>query len=311
MLIKKITVRTFLHPKRVFLYMLMVLFSIVPASVWAEKIVVVLSRALLPYEQAWEGFKLNTSMKVEKLDMQGDAAKGEKIMSGISGDSVALVVTIGSEATMMAGKYLGAIPMVYTMVLEQPKITGKINRGVLMRVKLKKQLETLNKLFPDNKGIGVIYNLHYSGATINEARKITKALNAYLLPIAVENVSDIPSALKKITRKEIGVLWSIVDATVAKPEAVKMLIQHALKEKLPFLALSRYHVKAGALAALSVDYQDIGAQTAHLSKKMLADGTSQPAEEPRKLILFINKETQKKMDIGNLPELKGIQVIAK
>ena len=147
MLIKKITVRTFLHPKRVFLYMLMVLFSIVPASVWAEKIVVVLSRALLPYEQAWEGFKLNTSMKVEKLDMQGDAAKGEKIMSGISGDSVALVVTIGSEATMMAGKYLGAIPMVYTMVLEQPKITGKINRGVLMQVKLIQLLCVCGKAF--------------------------------------------------------------------------------------------------------------------------------------------------------------------
>jgi len=277
---------------------------------WADKITVVLSRALLPYEQAWEGFKLNIRAEVQKMNMEGNEEKGKQIMQNISPDSSDLVVTIGSEATVVARRYLGAIPVVYTMVLEEPKFSERVSSGVLMQVKIEKQLETIIRMFPEAKGIGVIYNLHYSGAVINQARQIVKKLNAALIPIAVESQTDIPSALNKITADKIDVLWSVVDPTVAKPEAIQLLIRHSLKEKIPFIGLSRYHVKAGALAALSVDYRDIGAQTADLVKKIIQYGKSKPVEYPRRLILFVNSQTQNKLGIKKLPQLSGIQIKA-
>jgi putative tryptophan/tyrosine transport system substrate-binding protein len=283
---------------------------IVSAPVAAKKAVVVLSRSLLPYEQAFEGFKENFAGTVLKKDMAGDSDLGQQIFRKISSDQAAVVVTIGSEATMLAQKNLTDIPLVYTMVLDAPKNSDHISAGVLMRMEIEKQLKTVMQLFPDGKkGIGVIYNSHFSGAVINQARPIVKELGSVLAPIAVERNADIPRALKKLSKNNIDVLWSVVDPTVAKPETMQLIIKHALKEKIPFVALSRYHVKAGAFAALSVDYKDMGAQTAKIAKTMVARGKSMPAKYPRKLILYINRDTQKKIGLKQLPEMSGVKIV--
>jgi putative ABC transport system substrate-binding protein len=276
--------------------------------VHAEKVVVVLSRSLLPYEQAWRGFEQTAAMEFTKLNMHGNVETGRSIMQSIAPGTKAVVV-IGSEATMMAKKYITAFPVVYTMVLEDAHFTIPISGGLLMQVKLEDQLGNISRLFPGTEKIGVIYNMHYSHEVINQARQIVKQLGLHLVPIAVGGQNDILMALEKITRDKVDVLWSVVDPTVAKPEAMQMLIKHTLKEKIPFVALSRYHVKAGALAAVSVDYHDMGAQTAALTKRILATGTSQPVQYPRKFILFINSKTQQRLGINRLPDLPGVHII--
>ncbi|MCK5243518.1 hypothetical protein KAR34_13805 [bacterium] len=285
--------------------------SSIHSATWAEKITVVLGRSLVPYEQAWDGFVEASAMEVQKLNMRGDAVKGRQIMQNISSDATSLVVTIGSEATMMAVKYLTSVPMIYSMVLKQPPPKKNVVSGLLIQVNMKKQLEVIKQLFPENKRIGVIYNLHYSGAAINQARRIVKELGMNLTPIAIQNQADITEVLQKLTKDEISVLWSVVDRTVGKPKAIQILIKHSLREKIPFMALSQYHVKAGAFAALSVDYRDMGMQTAELAQKAMRPGKRPPVEYPRKLILYVNSETQNKIGIIKIPRLPGVQMISK
>jgi len=43
--------------------------------------------------------------------------------------------------------------------------------------------------------------------------------------------------------------------------AIQLLVQHSCKEKIPFIALLKFHVRAGVLAVFCADYKDIGAQT--------------------------------------------------
>jgi putative ABC transport system substrate-binding protein len=241
--------------------------------------------------------------------MEGDPEKGSQIMKSIAGQGANLVVTIGSEAAMAAKKDPAGLPVVYTMVLEKQDFGGTPASGILMQADIVSQIRSLRQLFPGSKKIGVIYNIHYSGAVINLARQSAEGLGLSLIPIAVETQNDISSALSKLTRDQIDVLWSVVDPTVAQPEAMQMLIQHTLKEKIPFIALSKFHVKGGALAAFSVDYQDMGAQTAELAKEMLKNPKTRPAAMPRHLILFMNPDTQEKIGLKALPQIAGIQIV--
>ncbi len=276
---------------------------------WAGNVVVLLSRTLPPYEQAWDGLSQAGGLNLQKTNMEGNADKGKEIIQGLKPENTDLLVTIGSEATLIAQQNIGTIPVVYTMVLEEPNFAGKASAGVLMKVKIGSQLEVMSKLIPNSKGIGVLYHPQYTSTVINEARQQVKAFNTTLVPIAVENISDITPALGKMTSENIGMLWMVVDPLMAKPQAVQLLIAHALKEKLPLFALSSFHVKAGAFAAISVDYKDIGVQTADLAKKILANPHHRAAEYPRHLFIYVNSDTMNKIGIHQLPEIPGVKVI--
>ncbi len=294
------------HLKVMFIILIVLL---VPIIGWAGNVVVLLSRTLPPYEQAWQGLSQAGGLPLQKANMEGNADKGKEIVQKLDPAATDLLITIGSEATLMAQQNIGTIPVVYTMVLEEPNFTGKVSAGVLMKVKVGSQLEVMTKLIPNGKGIGVLYHPQYTAGVINEARQQVKSFNTTLVPIAVENISDITPALGKMTADNISMLWMVVDPLMAKPAAVQLLIAHSLKEKLPLFALSSFHVKAGAFAAISVDYKDIGAQTADLAKNILANPHSQSAQYPRHLFLYVNSDTMSKIGLQQLPTVPGVDVI--
>lgn len=283
-----------------------------PAWGGEKKIVVVLSRFLAPYEEALEGFKETSRCDIRHFNMKGDAGRARQIMEVLSPPDTDLVVTIGSEATLAAQKYLSSsIPVVYTMVLEEQKFTGRRAAGVLMQVPIKEQLGSIQKLFAYVSKVGVIYNPIHSGDKINQTRRLITEFGMHLVPIAVENQQDITNALNKLTRDKIDLLWSVVDQTVAKPAAVKLVISHSLEEKIPFIGLSKFHVQAGALAAFSVDYKEIGAQTAVLARKVIQSKKKMPPVEfPHRVILFLNTQTWEKLGIKSIPNIPGIQSVA-
>ena len=274
-----------------------------------EKGIAIISRSLAPYEAAWEGFKKSFPFDIEKANMQGDMNKAYQIMREISSENTDLVVTIGTEAAVAAQKYLNGVPIVYTMVLQEQKFTDQQVMGVIIQVKMKEQMITIRKLFPEVRKIGVLYHPAYSAEAINRARQMVLQFGVSMIPIAVENQQDIPAALTKLTRERIDIIWSVIDPVVARPAAVKLIILHSLQEKIPFIGLSRFHVQAGALAAFSVDYQDIGAQTAELAIRLLKSQESKLVEFPRCLVMFVNSRTLEKLGIKEFPRLPGLQVI--
>lgn len=275
---------------------------------YAKKTIVLISRSLPPYEQAWQGFSESGLISGEKKNMEGKREQGQAILTGLTPATTDLVVTIGSEATALAQELVTTIPVVYSMILDQPKLATTKSTGMVVRVHMKKQLSVIHTIFPD-KAIGVIYNLHYSGAAVNEARTIAKELGTTLAPIAIEVEGDVPKALKKITHDNIGAFWLLLDPTVAKPKSVQLINQHCLNEKIPFFALSGYHVKAGAFAALAVDYKSIGAETAELAKRVIEDQPVPPVVYPKSLILHVNDTTKSKIGVTTIPALDGVKVI--
>ncbi len=278
--------------------------------VWGKKAVVVISRSAAPYNTAIKGFRGSMRWEVKIVNMLGDMEKGRQIMKGLVTDDIKVVVVVGSEAILAAKSLTAEIPLIYTMIMDSFKSSKRPISGVILKIKIAAQLSRIKKIFPTRRCIGVIYNPLHSSQDIEQAREVVKENNLKLFPIAVEKADEIPAALLKMTNNKVDILWIVVDKTVAHPQALKHIIAHSHKENIPLISFSKYHVKAGALAAFAVDFFDIGAQTAELAQKVYQQDFKQRSEKPRKIIIYVNPKIQKQMGIDDLsvfPEVHFIQ----
>jgi ABC-type uncharacterized transport system substrate-binding protein len=183
------------------------------------------------------------------------------------------------------------------MVLEPVRSENRTYSGVLLKIDIKTRLSKARQLFPGIKNIGMLFNSAYSAAEIAEARQLASAFGFNIFALPVDNISDLPMALKKINPSTVDLLMLVPDLTIAQTNAVQMIIDHTQKESIPCLGLSTYHMKAGTTVALVVDFKDIGMQTADLVQKCLdAPGTAQTLL-PRKVIVYVNDSLQKKMKL--------------
>ncbi len=297
------------HIMKLFLIFYMLTFILV-LPIWGEKAAVVLSSSSDLYNDALNGLKKTARFKVDIYDMERDLVKGRQIMRKLTTQDVNLVVVIGTEAAIAAKTLNADIPIVYTMVLAPINYPKHRATGVIIKIGINKQLAMIAKMFPGKKRIGVIYNPKYSRQDIEQARKLVSKYKFKLFPIAVENQTEIPNALLKFTNESVDLLWMVIDKTVLTPLGVKCLIRHSLKENIPLIGLSKYHVKAGALAAFSGDFFDIGSQTAKIVQTSLKSGTKSRIETPRKIIFWVNPKIQKQLGIDDLsvfPEVQFIQ----
>jgi putative ABC transport system substrate-binding protein len=78
------------------------------------------------------------------------------------------------------------------------------------------------------------------------------------------------------------------------------------------MGLSPAFVKAGALMALAVDYQEVGAQCGGLATKILSgeSPSSLPIATPQRVVLHVNLKTAETIGLKIPPErLKGAVVL--
>lgn len=277
---------------------------------WAEKIAVVLSRSLAPYQAALQGFSENAPGEIENFNMQGDEVQGAQIMDKIAAGGFNTVVVIGSEAAK-AAKNITNLPVIYTMVLEKPVFKTSQSTGIILDAKIEDKVRYLKQLFPQIKKVGVIYNPEKTGKIVNQARQAMSNVGLILIPLAINAPEEFKGALDKLTKDQVDLIWSVPDPLTLKPEAVNSTIEHAVAQKLPFVAMTEAHVAAGALAAFSVDFGELGAQTAEVVKGVLEGKHPLAAYYPKRVILYVNADVQNKLGLKDFQESSEIKIIKK
>jgi putative ABC transport system substrate-binding protein len=93
---------------------------------------------------------------------------------------------------------------------------------------------------------------------------------------------------------------------------MEFIFLHTLRSKLPFMGLSPAFVKAGALLALAIDYQEVGTQCGGLAARILSgeSPSALPITTPQKTILHVNLKTAETLGL-KIPadRLKGAVVL--
>lgn len=282
-----------------------------------QTIAVIKSSNITPYNTALKGFEKELKDKgidvsLVKYDIEASKEECLRVIEEVKAKRPRLVLTIGSLSTRIACQEIKDIPVVFSMVLnpvasgfvKSMESSGNNLTGVSLDIPIRHQFENLKSVVPRIKKIGVLYNPKNTAIVVRKAQRVAEELGLQLIAKPVNSEKDVPEALKELCRR-IDALWSVADSTVFSPQSVRFIILHTLRNKIPFMGLSPSFVKAGALLALSWDYEDIGRQSGEIAAEVLAG--KKPAElpiaTPRKTFLFLNLRVAEQIGIKIPPDV--------
>ncbi|HPA15231.1 MAG TPA: ABC transporter substrate-binding protein [Desulfobacterales bacterium] len=263
-----------------------------------QRILVIQSLRVAPYEQTVAGFESVCHSETRRIVLSdpGGADLHQKI-DEIRPD---IILSIGMNALEKA-KTVKNIPIIYSMVLNpQAVLSGEKNiTGVSINISQEKQLETLLRIIPDTKNIGLLYSPVNTGDIAKNARDAAAKVGINLFKKKIYSSRDVPSAINEMKGK-IEAFWMLPDVAVVTPETIEFLILFSLENKIPILTFSEKYVELGALMSIGIDPYDIGRQAGEMAVKILSgrDIKSIQGVDARNAVISLNLKIAKKLGIS-------------
>lgn len=281
-------------------------------------IAVVLSREAAPYRQAVRGFEevlknSGRSYKLLEFSAEGVAVDAAALAARVRARRPDLILTVGSTATNTVSHQIRDIPIVFSLVLPSSgnealqgmkESRGNVT-GASMEIPIKTQFLKLKEILPAVKRIGVLYDPGVTGPTVEAASQAAALMGLELVPMRVESEKDVVASTEALASR-VDVLWSVADSTVFSPAGLKQILLATLRNRVPFVGLSPSFVKAGALVAFSVDYQDVGRQSGEQALRVLSgeEPARVPMTVPRSVSLSVNMNTAKQIQVQIQDEIR-------
>jgi putative ABC transport system substrate-binding protein len=292
----------------------LVLLVLQPAAASGNVVAVIKSGSLTPFERATgaivEALKKSIPQpEILTFDLEGDEANAPAILARVHRANPSVVVTVGSLATTVALADPSALPVVFSMVL-YPEQSGFLKKtshhvtGASLDIPPEAQFGYLRRLLPAARRVGVLFNPDETGSIVDKARAAAPHHGFTLVDRPVDAEGDAVGALGELMEK-VDVVWAVADSHVFTPQTTLGLILASLRRRVPVIGLSTAHVRAGALAALYCDYEDVGRQTADLALRVLhgEDASNVPVASPRKVALALNLHTADHLGVKVAPDV--------
>jgi len=181
-----------------------------PLAVAAEggPILMVTSQETGPYKDVLAGFRQHLSSQnglatlLEEHSLQGGATKVSQAIKEAKARHAQLILTVGSLATQMALQEAPELPLVAGMILNAGELKqGSNATGVVLDFSLETQLQWLQKIAPQSKAVGVLFNPKENRTKVDSATKIAQSLGLKLIANEVETPQALPEALESLARE--------------------------------------------------------------------------------------------------------------
>lgn len=271
----------------------------------AERIALLISSDDAPYKEAVAGFneylgKQGLQPSYELISLGGDASKAGAAIQKIKLGRFNLIFALGSLATDAAAREISDTPIVAGLVLRPESLRKGANlTGVSIELPLELQFSWIQKMVPQAKTIGVVYNPEENRKKIEAAGRLAQKLGLKFETQEVRSAQEVPDALERLSKRS-QLLWGVPDPVALSMQMAKPILLFSLQNSIPFAAPSSMWVKAGALYSLDCDYKDVGAQCGEIAVKVLkgASPASLPPESPRATNYSINMNTARTMKLA-------------
>ncbi len=287
--------------------------ELVPAfSNGPAMIAVVMSRDIAPYREALKGFEgelkgARQQFRIVEFNLEAAAHDSEGLIERIRSRRPALILTLGSAATNLVTAAVKEIPVVFSLVLpstgpdslEDLRSAHGNVAGASMEIPMATQFSKIREILPGAKRVGVLYDPAVSGHLVEAAKKVASSMNLELLTLPVSSEKDVVTRMEEVEGR-VDILWSVADPTVFTPQGLRHILLSTLRSRIPFVGLSPSFVKAGALLALSCDYQDVGRQSGEVAVRILAGEVPSriPTAVPREVSLSVNMNTARQIQVA-------------
>lgn len=224
------------------------------------------------------GIEEGKNLEVLYDNAQADTGTASTIADDYVSKKVDLICGIATPAAMSA--YNAAmdtdIPVIYTAVSdpvasqlanEDGSSVGNIT-GTSDKLAVTEQLEMIRQILPDAKTIGIMYTTSEtnSESTIAEYKEYAADYGFEIVESGINTIADVPLAAADLAAK-VDCINNLTDNTVVS--ALQTVIEAASKEGIPVFGSEIEQVKAGCLAAMGLDYVELGKQTGAMAAKVL------------------------------------------
>jgi putative tryptophan/tyrosine transport system substrate-binding protein len=225
-----------------------------------------------------EGIEEGKNLTVKYDNANADTGTATQIATNYVANKVDLICGI---ATPMAQSAYGAareanIPVIFTAVTdpiiaelakEDGSPVGEIT-GTSDKLPVKQQLEMIRKTLPDANNIGIMYTTSEvnSEAAIAEYKAAATEYGFEIVEGAITTSSDIPLVADDILGK-VDCMTNITDNTVVS--GLPVILSKAKEKNIPVFGSEVEQVKIGCLAAVGLDYFELGKQTGVMAAKVL------------------------------------------
>lgn len=257
------------------------------------------------------GFEEGKNIKIDYQNAQGDQSTMDTIAKKFVGDKVDLIISITTPATQVVAANTATIPVVFGAVTDPvaAKLVKSIEKpetnvtGVSDLNPFDAQFEMMQKVVPNAKKIGIIYNTSEvnSQVQVDKSKEFAAKLGYEIVTAPVTNSSEVLQAAQSLAGKKIDAFYVITDNTVAT--SINSLSKVAIDNKIPTIVAEDSQVQGGCLISIGIDYKIHGYQTGEMAVRVLkgAKPETTPIEFQKDLMVVINSETQKALGI-TLPE---------
>ena len=224
------------------------------------------------------GYVEGKNLEVLFENAQADGGTASQIATNFVSNKVDMICAI---ATPMAQSAFGAtkdtnIPVIFTAVTdpiaaELAKADGTPNgnvTGTSDKLPVQKQLEMIRTVLPNAKKIGIIYCTSEvnSVSAIEEYKAAAADYGFEIVESGIATAADIPLAADNLLEK-VDCINNLTDNTVVS--SLPVILEKAAAKNIPVFGSEVEQVKIGCLAAVGLDYYDLGKQTGAMAAQVL------------------------------------------
>ena len=227
---------------------------------------------------AEEGFIEGKNLTILSENAQADPGLAAQISTNFAGQSVDMICAIATPIahTSYSVGRKNDIPVIFTAVTDPIAAelanadgtpVGEIT-GTSDKLPVEQQLEMIRKILPDATKIGIMYTTSEvnSASTLAEYKEKAPDYGFEIIEAGVSSTADIPLAADSIL-EQVDCLNNLTDNTVVS--SLPLILSKANAKNIPVFGSEIEQVKVGCLAAMGLDYVDLGKQTGHMAAKVL------------------------------------------
>lgn len=265
-------------------------------------------------------------LKAEGLDnvivdfqsAQGNTSTAMQIAKKLAGDKPDVVLAIGTPSAQSMLSASQDIPIVYAAVtdpiaaklVDSWEASGKNITGVSDQLPLGPQIELMQKLVPNLKAVGYVYSPSEVNSTVVMEQLKTELAkhNIELVTAPAQRTTDVLTAARSLGGK-VQLLYTSLDNNVVA--SMESMHKAASEIKVPLLASDPGSVGRGAIAALGVNYYDIGKESGKIMAKILKGerAGSIPSQKMSQFDLYISPKNAQALGFTLPDEVKNNKTI--
>lgn len=227
---------------------------------------------------AEEGIEEGKNLTVLYDNSQADGGTASQIATNFAGKGVDLMCGIATpmaQAEYGVAKKAGT-PVIFTAVTDPVAAelahadgtpVGEIT-GTSDKLPVEAQLKMIRSILPEAKNIGIMYTTSEvnSESAIAEYKALAPRYGFEIVDTGISSSADISLAADTLMNK-VDCITNLTDNTVVA--SLPVILDKAAAKNIPVFGSEIEQVKIGCLAAMGLDYIELGKQTGKMAAQVL------------------------------------------